>query len=68
MSWYNIKMVEFTRKKYNIITENRGIIELLNALNRYYSRRKVMNIHKNLLGIGREKTAKIKNISKNELN
>ena len=61
-------MKEFTRKEYNIITENKGIIELLNALSRYYSRRKVKNIRKKLLGIGLEKTAKIENISKNELN
>ena len=42
-------MVEFTRKKYNIIAKIRGIIdpqkmsiqELLNALSRYNSRHKV---------------------------
>ena len=61
-------MKEFTRKEYNIITENKGFIELLNALSRYYSRRKVKNIRKKLLGIGPEKIAKIENISKNELN
>ena len=44
-------MVELTRKEYNIIAKNRGIIEsqkmstleLLNILDRYDSRRKVKN-------------------------
>ena len=68
-------MVEFTREEHNIIAKNRGIIEpenmstqeLINALNRYDSRRKVKNIRKELLGIGLEGTAKIQNISKNGL-
>ena len=68
-------MVEFTREEHNIIAKNRGNIEpenmstqeLINALNRYDSRRKVKNIRKELLGIGLEGTAKIQNISKNGL-
>ena len=49
-------MVELTRKEHNIvIAKNRGIIEpqnmttqeLINALTRYDSRRKVMNNSKN---------------------
>ena len=47
-------MVKIGRKKYNIITENRGIIELLNALSRYYSGRKAKNSREKLLGIGLE--------------
>ena len=69
-------MVELTRKEYNIIAKNRGIIEpqnmstqeLINTLSRYDSRRKVKNIRKKLLKIGLEKITKIQNISKNELN
>ena len=69
-------MVELTRKEYNIIAKNRGIIEpqnmttqeLINTLTRYDSRRKVKNNRKKLLKIGLEKIAKIQNISKNELN
>ena len=52
-------MVELTRKEYNIIAKNRGIIEpkkmstqeLLNTLSRYDSRRKVKSNHRTLLGI-----------------
>ena len=48
-------MVELTRKEYNIILKNRGIIEpqnmstqkLIDTLSRYGSRRKVKNIRKN---------------------
>ena len=65
-------MVELTRKKYNFIAKNRGIEEplkmsikeLLNTLSRYDSRRK----RRKLSEIRLEKTAKIRNISKNELN
>ena len=47
-----VKMVELTRKEYNIIVKNWGIIELqkmstkelINTLSRYDSRRKVKNI------------------------
>ena len=42
--------------------------ELLNTLSRYNSRRKVKSVHKKLTKIGLGKTAKIQNISKNELN
>ena len=41
--------------------------DLLNALSRYESRRKVKSNHKKLLKIKLEKIAKIQNISKNEL-
>ena len=69
-------MVELTRKEFNIVAKNRGIIEpqnmttqeLINTLTRYDSRRKVKNNRKKLLKIGLEKIAKIQNISKNELN
>ena len=69
-------MVEFTRKEYDIITKRRGIIEpqkmttqeLVNTLNRYDSRCKVKSIPRKLTEIGLGKTAKIQNISKNELN
>ena len=61
-------MVKIIKSENNIITENRGIIQLLNALSRYYSGRKAKNTRKKLLGIGLEKLAKIENISKNELN
>ena len=68
--------MEFTRKEYDIITKRRGIIEpqkmttqeLVNTLNRYDSRCKVKSIPRKLTEIGLGKTAKIQNISKNELN
>ena len=68
-------MVELTRKEYNIIAKNRGIIEpqkmstqeLLNTLSRYDSRRKVKSNRRKLLKIKLEKIAKKQNISKNEL-
>ena len=68
--------MEFTRKEYDIIAKNIGIIEpqkmstqeLLNTLSRYDSRRKVKSNRRKLLEIGLEKIAKIQNISKNELN
>ena len=69
-------MEQLTRKEYNIIVKNRGIIEprnmstqkLIDTLSRYGSGRKAKNIRKKLLKIGLEKIAKIQNISKNELN
>ena len=69
-------MVELTRKEYNIIAKNRGIIEpqnistkeLLNIPSRYDIRHKVKSTHRKLLKIILEKNAKIQNISKNELN
>ena len=62
-------MVEFTRKKYNIIAKNRGIIEpqkmsiqeLLNTLSRYNSRHKVKSNRRKLSKIGVGKIAKIQN-------
>ena len=68
-------MVEFTRKEYNIIVKNRGIIEpqnmtaqeLINTLSRYDIIRKIKNNCTKLLKIGLEIIAKIHNISKNEL-
>ena len=53
------KMLKIVRKECNIITENRGIIELLNVLSRYYSGRKAKNSRKKLLRIVLEKIAKI---------
>ena len=69
-------MVELTRKEYNLIAKNRGIIEpqkmstqeLIDTLSRYDSRRKVKSNRRKLLKIKLEKIAKIQNISKNELN
>ena len=69
-------MVELTRKEYNIIAKNRGIIEpqkmstqeLLNTLSRYDSRCKVKSNRRKLSETKLEKIAKIQNISKNELN
>ena len=69
-------MVELTRKEYNIIAKNRGIIEpqemstrqLIDTLSRYDRRHKVKKIRRELSKIGLEKIAKIQNISKIELN
>ena len=52
-------MVELTRKEYNTIAKNRGIIEpqkmstkeLIDTLSRYDSRRKVKNIRNKVLKI-----------------
>ena len=68
--------MEFTRKEYDIIAKNIGIIEpqkmstqeLLNTLSRYNSRHKAKSICRTLSKIGLGKIAKKKNISKNELN
>ena len=51
-------MVELTRKENNITAKNRGIIELLNALSRYHSRRKVKNTRKKISKIGEGKLLK----------
>ena len=59
-------MVQIIRSENNIITENRGIIQLLNALSWHYSGLKAKNTCKKLLGIELEKVAKIENISKNQ--
>ena len=69
------KIIELTRKGYNLIAKNRGIQEpqnmsteeLLNTLSRYDSKRKVKSNRRKLLKIKLEKIAKIQNISKNEL-
>ena len=69
-------MVELTRKEYNIIAKNKGIIEpqemstrqLIDTLSRYDRRRKVKKIRRELSKIGLEKIAKIQNIAKIELN
>ena len=69
------KIIELTRKEYNLIAKNRGIKEpqnmsteeLLNTLSRYDSKRKVKSNRRKLLKIKLEKIAKIQNISKNEL-
>ena len=69
------RIIEFTRKEYDIITRSRGIKEpqnmstegLLNALSRYDSKPKVKTNHKKLLKMKLEKIAKKQNISRNEL-
>ena len=69
-------MVELTRKEYNITAKDRGIIEpqkmstqeLIDTLNRSDSRREIKKIRRELSRIELEKIAKIKNVSKNELN
>ena len=69
------KIIELTRKEYNLIAKNRGIREpqkmsteeLLNTLSRYDSKRKVKSNREKLLKTKLEKIAKIQNISKNEL-
>ena len=67
--------IEFTKKELNLITKNRGIKkpqnlstkELLDTLSRYDTKRKVNSNRRKTLKMGLEKTAKIQNISKNEL-
>ena len=69
-------MVELTRKEYNLIEKNRGIIEpqkmsiqeLIDTLSKCGSRRKVKSNRRKLVKIKLEKIAKIQNISKNEFN
>ena len=68
------KIIELTRKEYNLNAKNRGIREpqkvsteeLLNALSRYDSKRKVKSNREKLLKTKLEKITKIQNISKNE--
>ena len=68
------KFIEFTRKGYDLTAKNRGIKEpqnmsteeLLNALSRYDSKRKVKSNREKLLKTKLEKITKIQNISKNE--
>ena len=65
--------IEITRKEYDIIVKNRGILnpqdmsteKLLNTLGRYDSKRKSTSIRIKLQRLGLEKIAKIQNISKN---
>ena len=72
MSW---KIIEFTRQEYDLIAKNRGIKdpqnmsteELLHALSRYDSKRKVKNNRWKLFKMKLKKIAKIQNISKNDL-
>ena len=67
--------IEFTKKELNLITKNRGIKkpqnlstkELLDTPSRYDTKRKVNSNRRKTLKMGLEKTAKIQNISKNEL-
>ena len=66
------KIIEFTRKEYDLIAKNRGIKEpqnmsteeLLNTLSRYDSRRKVKSNRRKLLKMKLEKIANLDNISK----
>ena len=68
------KIIELTRKEYNLIAKNRGFREpqkmsteeLLNTLSRYDSKRKVKSNREKLLKTKLEKITKIQNISKNE--
>ena len=70
-----LKIIELTRKEYDLIAKNRGIKEpqnmsteeLLNTLSRHDSKRKAKNNGKKLSKIKLEKIAKIQNISKTEL-
>ena len=67
--------IEFTRKELNFVAKKRGIKEpqnmsteeLLHAISRYDSKRKVKFNSKKLSKIKLEKIAKIQNISKNDL-
>ena len=60
------KIIEFTRKEYDLIAKNRGIKEpqnmsteeLLNTLSRYDSRRKVKSNRRKLLKMKPEKLLK----------
>ena len=64
-------MMELTRKEYNPIAKNRGIIEpqkmsteeLIDILSRYDSRCNVKSNNRKLLKIKLKKKAKIQNIS-----
>ena len=73
MSATNVKI---TRKEYDIIAKNRGILnpqdmsteQLLNTLSRYDSKRKLKSIRMKLRRLGLEKIAKLQNLSKNDFN
>ena len=74
MPLHNIKMtlksITLTRKEYDLIAKNRGIIEpqnmsteeLLNTLSRYDSRCEVKSTRRKLLKMKLEKIAKKQNI------
>ena len=65
-----LKSITLTRKEYDLIAKNRGIIEpqnmsteeLLNTLSRYDSRCKVKSNRRKLLKMKLEKIAKKQNI------
>ena len=67
--------IVFTGKECDLVARSRGIKEpqnmsteeLLNALSRYDSKRKVKTNHKKLLKMKLEKISKIQNISRNDL-
>ena len=69
------KIIEFTRKEYNLIAKNRSIKEpqnmsteeLLNTLSQYDNKRKEKNNRKKIFKKKLEKIATIQNISNNEL-
>ena len=69
------RIIEFTRKEFDIIARSRGIKEpqnmsteeLLNALSRYDSKRKVKTNDKKLLKMKLEKISKKQNIPNNDL-
>ena len=69
------KIIEFSRKEYDLTAKNRGIKEpqnisteqLLNTLSRYDSKRKVKSNRKNILKNKTKKIAKIQNIFKKYL-
>ena len=67
--------IVFTRKEYDLIAKSRDIKEpqkmsteeLLDALSRYDSKRKINSNRRKILKMGLEKIGKIQNISKNGL-
>ena len=67
--------IVFTRKEYDLIAKNRDIKEpqkmtteeLLDALSRYDSKRKINSNRRKIFKMGLEKIGKIQNISKNGL-
>ena len=66
----------FTKKEYKLITKSGGIKgpqkmcieELLNTLNRYDSKRKVVSSNRKLSKLNLKRVAEIQNISENDLN
>ena len=69
------KIIEFSRKEYDLTAKNRGIKEpqkmsiedLLDTLYRYDIKREVKSNRRKLNKINLKKIAKIQNISKNDL-